>query len=334
MKQSLFTIFILAVLCNNAVAAIFRIGYPGGATVGVDTTLTGAIAKASSGDTIQLYQQYWTNNQSATVNKPLRFVGFGHSLDKNRGFQAITTADNYGVALTFDTGSAGSRVSGIFANTISFRASNISITRSKINNIQIFNYSTLTNLTIGQCHIQSGIAEYGSAAVSNVYVYNNIINSSASMNYCSGLFVNNYVGSNINLLSFIVRNNIFSYTFTPPVNQSGSFAYNLFAGNFSSSITGTGNQFNVNMANTFVNWNSSYIAADSQMVLKPASPALSAGKNGANAATDCGIFGGEAGEEYILSGIPAIPAIYELSAPTQTATGSTYNINISVRSQK
>jgi hypothetical protein len=333
MKNSFFLLLALIALCNHTNAAIYRVGYPGGATTGVDTTLTGAIARASSGDTIQLYQQYWTASQSAFVNKPLRFVGFGHSLDKNRGLQAITTADLYSVSLSFDTGSAGSRIAGIYASTITVRASNLSITRSRISSLQISNYGTLTGLTVGQCYIQNTVYENGSAAVSNVYFYNNII-SGANMPSGSGMFVNNVVINTVNLLSFIVRNNIFTYTFGSPANQSNAYAYNLFAGNFSSTISGTGNQFNINMANTFANWNNGSIVVDSQLVLKTGSPAIGAGRNGANAAIDCGLFGGEPGEEYIISGLPAIPAIYELSAPTQTATGSTYNINISVRSQK
>jgi hypothetical protein len=89
------------------------------------------------------------------------------------------------------------------------------------------------------------------------------------------------------------------------------------------------------MANTFVNWNNGSIVVDTQLILKPAtSAALGTGRNSTNNATDCGIFGGEAGEEYIISGIPPIPSIYQLTAPSQTATGSTYNITVGIRSNK
>jgi len=66
--------------------------------------------------------------------------------------------------------------------------------------------------------------------------------------------------------------------------------------------------------------------------LKAGSPAINAGINGAGQATNCGIFGGEAIYVYRLSGIPAIPSFYKISAPSLSATTNPYNVTISVRS--
>ncbi len=341
MKNLACVVFIM--LCFTASqAAIFRIGLPGGSTTGVDfpvSNITGAISAASAGDTIQMYQQYWASSPGTiTVNKPLKFIGFGHTLDKNRNLQAATTADIYAITITFNAGSGGSVVTGLYCSTVQIVTSNITVTRTKFANyIQLVNSTALSNITITDCIMYTGssaIIEGGSSTISNIYITNNIIYGVISLPNSTGMFANNYIGNynNPTLYSFIVRNNIF-YNVYPAANTN-SFAYNLFSGNFSGNVSGTGNLFNVNLANTFVNWNTGSIAVDTQLVLKPLSPALGAGKNSANIATDCGIFGGEAGEEYVISGIPPVPSIYQLTAPSQTATGSTYNITVGIRSNK
>ncbi len=333
----------LATLCFTASqAAIFRIGLPGGSTTGVDfpvSNIAGAISAASAGDTIQMYQQYWASSPSTvTVAKPLKFIGFGHTLDKNKNLQAVTTSDIYPVSLTFNSGSGGSIVTGLYCGIVQIGTSNVIVTRTRFSSyLQLNNSSALSNITITDCIIYTGssaIIESSSFAISNLYIANNILYGQNNLPNSTGIFANNYIGNYTNpvLNSFIIRNNIF-YNVYPAAN-SNSFAYNLFSGNFSGNVSGTGNVFNVNLANTFVNWNSGSITVDTQLVLKPSSPALGAGKNNANNATDCGIFGGEAGEEYIISGIPPVPSIYQLTAPSQTATGSTYNITVGIRSNK
>lgn len=67
-------------------------------------------------------------------------------------------------------------------------------------------------------------------------------------------------------------------------------------------------------------------------VLKAGSPAINGGFNGAGAVTNCGIYGGELLYVYKLSGVPAVPSIYKLTAPTLNATSNPYNVTISVKS--
>jgi hypothetical protein len=63
---------------------------------------------------------------------------------------------------------------------------------------------------------------------------------------------------------------------------------------------------------------------DSQYQLKAGSPAIGAGLSG----EDCGMFGGNT--PYRLSGLPNIPSVYFLGAPT-TSNGNTLPVTISVK---
>jgi hypothetical protein len=70
---------------------------------------------------------------------------------------------------------------------------------------------------------------------------------------------------------------------------------------------------------------------DNRWQLKAGSPAIGAAWNGVATGGDCGIFGSSAtGISYILSGIPNVPSIYKLAAPT-TVTTTTLNITISTK---
>jgi hypothetical protein len=55
------------------------------------------------------------------------------------------------------------------------------------------------------------------------------------------------------------------------------------------------------------------------------SPAKGSGENG----TDAGAFGGD--EPYILSGIPSIPSIYQLTVPANVPQGGTLNVQIKAK---
>ncbi len=81
-----------------------------------------------------------------------------------------------------------------------------------------------------------------------------------------------------------------------------------------------GNQSNVDMTTVFVGEEGN--STDGQYQLKQGSPAIGAGYDG----EDCGAFGGAT--PYILSGLPAIPAIYFFISPAvgSSATGLSVQI--------
>jgi hypothetical protein len=327
---------LLFALCSFSIpsfSAIFRIGYAGAAVAGVDyayTNIAGAMTAASAGDTIQLYQQFWSGSATITVTKPLKFIGFGHSLDRNPGLQVVSNGDVNTITFTFNTGSSGSVVIGAYCSSAFINTSNISILRSKFSNY-CWVSTGISNINIGSCFFTSGnsISENGNATVSNLHIFNCAIGTSPWLPNSNGIFSNNVCYNNaLNLGSFIVKNCIISSGC--PSGSSNTYQYNLFAN--SCTATGTGNQFGVSMNNVFVNWNGGTIQVDSQLVLKVLSPAIGAGLNNSSSVTDAGIFGGETGEIYKLSGIPGIPAIYQIAVPGQQATTNPYSITVSVRS--
>jgi hypothetical protein len=87
---------------------------------------------------------------------------------------------------------------------------------------------------------------------------------------------------------------------------------------------GNNNQLNVSMSDVFVCWSScTGYSSDGRYQLKAGSPAIGAGSNG----EDCGMFGGN--DPYVLSGLPAIPAIYYFQ---YFNNNSTINVTMSVKS--
>jgi hypothetical protein len=363
MKKLWMLPIVLNLISINTYATIFRIGYPGTAVTGVgypNSNIAGAMTAASAGDTIQLYQQYWSSGATITVTKPLVFIGYGYFLNSNPGLQAIAIVDLPAnrVSFTFNSGSSGSVVQGVYCSSATISTNGITFGRCRFSNaITLNNTSALSHITVSACFFDYPgfnasdynycITESSSAAISSLIIVNNILNGgnpsgffcfcpvpAVNLSHSSGLFANNVVWSDVNapspsLYSFIVNNNVFLCA--TPVVQSNVFKYNLFYGSNSTSITGVGNQFSVNMANVFVG--SGPFSIDSLVALKTGSPAKNAGlRSSDSTVTDCGVFGGELGDIYRLSGIPPVPAIYQLSAPTQSAAKNPYNITISVRS--
>lgn len=142
-----------------------------------------------------------------------------------------------------------------------------------------------------------------------------------------------------------VKNNIFYYDSLRTIQDWGQSYYpsqvvvngnSIFLNNVSNipasyNLWGATNQWGV--SNLFsAGFNNGYYTSESSLQLAVGSPALTVGKNNAGTTTPCGVFGGESGQVYKLSGIPAIPAIYQLTAPSNNATTNPYNITTSTRS--
>jgi len=81
------------------------------------------------------------------------------------------------------------------------------------------------------------------------------------------------------------------------------------------------------LSNIYVGYpnNPNNLALDARNQLAPNSPARGAGENG----TDCGAFGGD--DPYVLSGIPDIPSIYQLTVPSQVPQNGTLNVQIKAK---
>jgi len=87
--------------------------------------------------------------------------------------------------------------------------------------------------------------------------------------------------------------------------------------------TSNGNITNANMSNEFAGGSSS----DGYYQLDGTSQGIGAGVNG----EDLGAFGGD--DPYVLSGIPSIPAIYYLSAPSSGSSKQGLPVEIRMKSR-
>lgn len=351
--KKIFTLIVSAILIwNISSAKIFRVGYSGIALTGVDfASVDAAENAAATGDTIQIYG----NVSGGTLNKRLVILGFGYNFDIHPGLQVIGTEFPSNTTVTFATGSDGSIVSGV-SGTFNIGGSGIpsisNITLQRCyGNFYLQNYqsySQISDIKIISSVIISGGMQWNSAAdypVNNLQVFNcYVAGFSLYKTGTSAVFIN-CVGPAVtwmilpNEANVLVRNCIL-YGIHPSTTNT------IFENNFiitaqpSTLPPGTNNRWGQSFANLFQRVgsddNPSYHAYgvfdENYFILKPGSPAINGGFDGNNNPTDCGIFGGEAPYVYKPSGVPAIPAIYKLTAPALNATTNPYNVTISVKS--
>ena len=361
MTTKVFTLIVAALFfCSLSFATIRRVGYPGIQLSGVDyADLQSANDAANAGDTIQIYSSSAT---SGTINKQLVIIGFGYNLATNTGLQAIGTSAPSSAAITCGVGSNGTIVEGISGP---FQISDLTGSTTPISNITFercngsfsflnYNgYGLISNITIISCVVQSvqfGYNPPGSNPVTNLQIYNCIIEQVTLYDPGTTALIENcvtvspvYTYSNISLndAQVLVNNCILGYS-NSTANVNTVYNNNFFGDSQPTSLpAGTNNRWGQDWGAIFNRLGGTNDAAglyndptfaENYYILKAGSPAINGGFNGANAATDCGIFGGEAAYVYKLSGVPAVPAIYTLTAPGTAASANPYNITISVRS--
>lgn len=337
----------VALLFINAIclAAIRRVGYNGTARPGVDyADFNSAHNASAAGDTIQVYA-----SANGTVSKRVVIIGFGYNFDVNQNLQATGGNSPSPVNLSFELGSENSVIQGC-SGGITLITSNITIRR-------YFGSVTFQNQT---------------RAISNTRLESSVLSScnmaTTAGNPCANTQIYNCILSNVNLYQAGTSGSIINCVTVNPsfqgstinLNNAGFLVRNCILGNFDAGNTNTiweNNFFSVNQPGTLPagsnnrwgqTWanlfnrlggttdNAGYYAdgqfREEYFVLKPGSLAINAGFDGAGNPTDAGIFGGDAVYRYKLSGVPAVPAIYKLSAPSTSATSNPYNITISVRS--
>lgn len=329
MKRSLLLALFVCAISYVSEAKILRVAYAGPQVAGTDyPNVQAAVNAATAGDTIHLYQNAAVGN--ASVNKRLVFFGFGHRLDVNTGLQAVPSANN-SCALYFNAGSENSFAQGVYFSTSFIGANNITISRCYGSLYLGYNtngqHVNISNPVIVSSFIDIN-AQWGT--VSNALISNSILTNLNVYNL-GGLITNNVItASTNNYGSCVVKNNIYTYQWSCPSGTNAVYQNNLFRAGCN--MTGSGNSYNVDMANVFVNWNNGNFGPESNLALKSGSPAIGFGIDGNGSATDAGIYGGEAAYVYKPAGIPAIPSIYQLTAPQINTSTNPYTITISVRS--
>lgn len=303
------------------------------------TSIDSAIANANVDDEIRVYGSpisYGTVN----VNKRVKIIGVGYFLTENP--QTQTTGSSVVIQqIYFKTGSAGASLIGVYLSSTTFiQEDNIFLKRCRLHRVDIYNR---IGLVINQCFSNSFIQNMSGGNTTGLVISNSVFDyifTASTSNIISGTFTNNIFTSYHNLAQLpknsIYKNNIFTATNNGyTVNEAGGsiFENNIWSQsqgyvNLTNGNTGsnTGNLFSVSSSSMFEGTTGN--STDGQYQLKTGSPAIGAGKNG----IDCGIFGGT--EPYVLSGIPPIPNIYELNAPTSVTTSGGLQITIKLKANQ
>ncbi len=300
------------------------------------TTAQAAHNGATANDTIYL-ESSPTSYGSLTTTKKLTWIGLGYFLPQNPGLQFHYNA-GYISAIQVNPGSDGS----VFE---------INLTNSD------FTITSCANITLQRCYIESGLAVNGTSNHITInQCYLNVGNGAMYIQPSSTQFdfvlTNNIIRTNQiiinqNAYQVTVNNNTFFSNGNPPNSGStfdnATISNNIFYGVSTTTLYDAGYPSNVTNNlwvqynnPTFVGTNGNIFAStfasvfvagsspDGQYKLVAGSPAIGTGAGG----VDIGAYGGA--NPYILSMIPPIPTIYQLSVPAN-ATGNTLPSTVSTR---
>ncbi len=303
------------------------------------SSLQMAIDSANSGDTIYL-EPSSTSYGNINLNKSISLYGPGYFLAENPGQQANVNTSKINI-LSMVSGSAFSSITGIqILNYIDLYVGNVAITRcyfsSGSTTLFFSGTSANSNVLIAQNYFSGTISNGSNTQTFTAFFRNNLIAGNITLEpgiVCD--FTNNQIAatssSGIQNSTFI--NNIFtttsgSYDPANPAYNNG-FQHNIFASTNPSVDTAQGNQIGVPNASIFVGITGT--STDGQWQVAPGGPADGTGKEiPAGTPTDIGMYGGP--NPYKLSGVPAIPTIYDLVVPTSNTTGG-LNVTIKAKSQ-
>lgn len=409
--KTIFISFAFILLANCSQATIRRVGYLGAPVPNIDFSyndIQAAANTANPGDTLQIYQQLAiASTYLLDIYKPLKIIGFGHTLNINTGNQVQNAADgpnNYIQNLRFFQGSAGSVVQGLNIWSCLVNDSNITVTRCRFKGnyptstfnacgtaapflyptdgggitVTANNYN-LKNITINGCYFDQGVNIaniincYGTYVTTNLLVTNNYFNGPVNLTtgitgQVYGVFANNimnhkfqhlfdtyYLNANVctqgviggawlpyiqsNFDYFLIKNNIINTddtvkcTFNAPHSIIQNNIFSMASQYACPSLSSSNNIYKANMSTVFgALWNNGMVYNDNQLALGVSSAAINAGIKENLTTTNCGIYGGETGQQYRLSGIPSVPSIYLLTTPSIYATTNPFNITVSVKS--
>lgn len=318
-------------------AKIWRVNNVPGVTADF-TSAQAAHNGAAANDTIYL-ESSPNSYGDLTTTKKLTWIGLGYFLTQNTGLQFHYNAGFLGNTVV-NPGSDGS----VFEiNQIAFpgyftinSCANITLQRCYIETGVIVNGSS-NHITINQCYLNVGNGTFNIQPTSTQFgftITNNIIRTNQiniNSNSYQVTFNNNTLFSNGNppnnstiFDNATISNNIFYGVSTGTLydaSNPSNVTNNLWVQYNNPTFVGTnGNIFNATASNVFVLGSS----PDGQYRLAAGSPAIGTGAGN----VDMGAYGGA--NPYVLSMIPAIPTIYQLSVPAN-ATGNTLPSTVSTR---
>lgn len=332
------SLFLLATgISISTQAKILRVNNTPG-VVADHSSFESAINAAQPGDTIYLEGSAFEYGGSPRIGKKLTIIGPGYHLDPNDsgngGLQTNTRHAYISSTLHIDPAGKDSKLMGIVCSSVYLNGtSNITFDRVRVASVIYFNTTESTNITFRKCFFNSSgfLYEYSGGTVNGLTFENNIVLGWVSLNAPKG--TNNIIRNN-NFLSASGSTFVNVYYVNNIISTNGATTFtnctiknNIFRFAQDLPQTATGNKASQNMDDVYLNTGST----DGKYRLKAGSPAIGAGLsvNGVNN-PDCGAFG--ATDPYVLSGIPNIPTIYSITAPTSIPSGSaTMNITFSTR---
>jgi len=325
--------------------------YPSTASTSYNATLNKRLVILGAG---YFYNSYTTPSATDLLNTGLQNLAGGVST----------------VNITIGVGSSGTYIAGFYnlyvsTSNIPDSLNDITITRSRSVSVSWDNSGVCNNWIISQCMgINANQSGYGASFTGNRTITNFRIENCIGDNSNGSIAVslnNSPVGiSSGQILNCTAVSNSFSLEARNQavvvqncIIQYFYYLYNvantIFVNNITSSPASnspvftnpgsTGNVFNVDFSNNayFLGYpnntsgSTTLNSPDARYRLSATSPAKNAGIiPGTATATDCGAYGGT--NPYKASGIPPIPSFYKLNAPSSTATGSSYQLTFSVKS--
>lgn len=328
-------------------------------------SLPNALTTAAAGDIIYVDGGIYGD---ITISKQVTLIGTGYFA----AVGAAPTGEARLGIVRFIPGAAGSLLTGfVTTGELSVGASNVTIVRNLIGGSVYLGYApgigsagwgaTANNVTVRQNFIDGELMAaqtQGTGTVLNFSFRNNIVRNGFLIGspQIAGEFVNNTFGyafdagsytsynspqdgSCLLITSVRFRNNIFVQSAAGfcAMLRTPSVVPPVFIGNvmlidvaFPNVIIPGTRLTAAQLDNLFVGrpiqGNMPAMAPDARAQLKAGSVALTAGEGG----TQAGAFGGD--DPYVLSGIPFIPSITELTVPPTVTQGGTLNITVKAQS--
>ena len=329
------SLVLMCTLILSANAKIWRVNNVPGVTADF-TTAQAAHNGAAVGDSIYL-ESSPNSYGDVTTTKQLVWLGLGYFLTNNPGLENHTNSGCIG-NLTVNSGSDGSIFEiciGPFVNLTITSSANITFLRCYIDGTITVN-GTSNHITFNQCYLQVGnggvyfqpsVTEFGFVLINNIIRNNFII---VNLNCYQVTFNNNTLltngsfNNNNTIDNATISNNLF-YGVQPnalfDAGYPSNVTNNLWVTTNNALYVGTNNNIFTSDINTVIVGGAS---PDAKWKLLAGSPAIGAGAGG----VDIGAYGGA--NPYVVSMIPAIPTIYQLSVPAN-ATGTTLPCTVSTR---
>lgn len=345
MKNSMISLMVAFICCAAFISSSFAtVHVVNNAGPGDFPSVTAAVTAAAAGDTLYLVGSP-TSYGNITLTKRLTLIGPGYFLEQNPNtnqnkMRAIIGYLYLQPALPlaeptrdFNSGAAGSHIMGLqFDNEVRVYVNNVIIERCHAHSVmgQVFGGQYPSNVTVSRCIIQFYVQNMEASLIQNSMI-------SYQGSYESLTNVRNSIVKNCKIYSAPASDNpntafrnMIMNTVTVLSGQSPeNVKFCVFTvANGAGYSPGIGNIFSA--SNTTMYITPAPAALDASYQLGASSAALNAGRlDDDTTPTDAGPFGGLT--PYVLSGLPSLPIVYEITAPNAVNAADGLPVTIKVK---